>query len=620
MTNQVQAAGQPGPVAEGEPIVNNFQIIVATVNGTGSQTANSTLIRALFKMGIPVNGKNIFPSNIQGLPTWFTIRLSKEGYTARRETSEVLVAMNQATIMDDIQSLPAQGVCLYPQEWKIARERADITYYSMPVKALMDQADVPANLRDYVVNMIYVGYLAYLLNIDLEAIREAIRFHFGGREKPVKLNMDMVQAAYDHAQQNTVKSVPYRVEPMDATKGLILMDGNSAAALGAIFGGVTVAAWYPITPSTSLADALNEYLKDLRRDPETGKATYAVIQAEDELAAIGMVVGAGWAGARAMTATSGPGISLMTEFAGMAYFAEIPAVIWDVQRMGPSTGLPTRTSQGDIFATYFCGHGDTQHVVLLPASVREAFEFGWRAFDLADRLQTPVFVLSDLDLGMNLWMDKPFDYPDQPMDRGKVLSAEDLAKLANGWGRYRDVDGDGIGWRTLPGTNHPKAAYFTRGTGHNEDAIYSERPADWYNNMLRLRHKFDTARQIVPKPVADEPGSPIGLVAYGTTDPTMVEGRDRLRARGVETDYLRLRALPLEEMARRFVEQHDRIYVIENNMDGQVAMIMRMEWPELAPRIISVAFSDGLPLSARWLTESILELENRNNGKRKVRK
>lgn len=609
MSNEVQAVGQPAPMAEGESVVNNFQIIVATVNGTGSQTANSTLIRALFKMGIPVNGKNIFPSNIQGLPTWFTIRLNKDGYTARRETSEVLVAMNQATILEDIQALPAQGVCIYPEEWKIAQQRTDISYYPMPVKVLMDQSEVPANLRDYVVNMIYVGVLAYLLNIDLAAIREALKFHFGGREKPIKLNMDMVDTAFNWARQNLTKQDPYRVESMSATKGLILMDGNSAGALGAVFGGVTLIAWYPITPSTGLADALGEYLKDLRRDPQTGKATYAIIQAEDELAAIGMVVGAGWTGARAMTATSGPGMSLMTEFAGMAYFAEVPAVIWDVQRMGPSTGLPTRTSQGDILMAYFCGHGDTQHVVLLPASVHEAFEFGWRAFDLADRLQTLIFVLSDLDLGMNLWMSEPFDYPDQALDRGKVLSSEDLSNLKNGWGRYLDVDEDGIGWRTLPGTDHPKAAYFTRGTGHNEYAIYSERPADWHNNMLRLRRKLDTARQMIPKPVVDEPGSQIGLIAYGTTDPTMVEGRDRLRARGIETDYLRLRALPLEDTTRRFIENHDRIYVIENNMDGQMAMIMRMEWPDLAPKIISVAFSDGLPLSARWLTESIIERE-----------
>lgn len=611
MTNDVQAVGQISPMAEGESVVNNFQIIVATVNGTGSQTANSTLIRALFKMGIPVNGKNIFPSNIQGLPTWFTIRLSSDGYTARRERSEVLVAMNEATIAGDIQNLPAQGVCLYPQEWKIGQSRTDITYYPMPVKALMDQAEVPSNLRDYIVNMIYVGVLAYLLNIDLEAIRDALNFHFGGREKPIKLNMDMVESAYNWAVENTTKQDPFRVEPMDATRGMILMDGNSAAALGAVFGGVTVVAWYPITPSTSLADALGEYLSSMRRDPETGKATYAVIQAEDELAAIGMVVGAGWAGARSMTATSGPGISLMTEFAGLAYFAEIPAVIWDVQRMGPSTGLPTRTSQGDVFAAYLCGHGDTQHIVLFPASVYECFEFGWRAFDLAERIQTPVFVLSDLDLGMNLWMSKPFDYPDQPMDRGKVLSAEQLEQVKD-WGRYRDVDGDGIGWRTLPGTDHPRAAYFTRGTGHDEYAHYTERPDHWYNNMLRLRHKFDTARELVPAPVIDETSNvKIGLIAFGTTEPTIVEGRDRLRARGIEVNYLRLRALPLHRSVREYIERHDRIYVVESNMDGQMAKVLYMEYPDLAPKIVSVAFSDGLPLSARWLMESIVELEGR---------
>ena len=363
MNNSLQTAEQSAQAAEGSTVVNDFQIIVATVNGTGSQTANSTLIRALFKMGIPINGKNIFPSNIQGLPTWFIIRLSKDGYTAWRETSEILVAMNQATITDDIRDLPAGGLCLYPEDWKIKQDRQDITYYSMPVKPLMDQAEIPASLKDYVVNMIYVGYLAHLLGVEQAAIEDALKYHFGGREKPIKMNMDMVNRAYEWAQANVPQSDRYRVEPMNATQGLILMDGNSAGALGAVFGGVTFAAWYPITPSTSLADALNDYLAELRRDPETGKATYAVVQAEDELAAVGMVLGAGWAGARAMTTTSGPGISLMTEFAGMAYFAEIPSVIWDIQRMGPSTGLPTRTSQGDIIAAYFCGHGDTQHVV-----------------------------------------------------------------------------------------------------------------------------------------------------------------------------------------------------------------------------------------------------------------
>jgi len=608
MNNSLQTAEQSAQAAEGSTVVNDFQIIVATVNGTGSQTANSTLIRALFKMGIPINGKNIFPSNIQGLPTWFIIRLSKDGYTAWRETSEILVAMNQATITDDIRDLPAGGLCLYPEDWKIKQDRQDITYYSMPVKPLMDQAEIPASLKDYVVNMIYVGYLAHLLGVEQAAIEDALKYHFGGREKPIKMNMDMVNRAYEWAQANVPQSDRYRVEPMNATQGLILMDGNSAGALGAVFGGVTFAAWYPITPSTSLADALNDYLAELRRDPETGKATYAVVQAEDELAAVGMVLGAGWAGARAMTTTSGPGISLMTEFAGMAYFAEIPSVIWDIQRMGPSTGLPTRTSQGDIIAAYFCGHGDTQHVVLLPANLAEAFEFGWRSFDLAERLQTLVFVLSDLDLGMNLWMSPPFEYPDTNMDRGKVLSAEDLDRLGD-WGRYRDVDNDGIGWRTLPGTEHKNAAYFTRGSGHNENARYSEHPDDWANNMARLRRKFDTAKTLIPKPVVDLQDSPIGLISYGTNDPAIVEGRDRLREQGIETDYLRVRALPLEDTTRTFIEAHDRVYVIENNFDGQMYKLLCMEYPQVAPKLVSLAFSNGLPLSGRWISETVLAHE-----------
>jgi 2-oxoglutarate ferredoxin oxidoreductase subunit alpha len=499
-------------------------------------------------------------------------------------------------------------MALFPNDWKIKQDRTDIIYYPMPIKTLMDAANVPSNLKDYVVNMIYVGYLSYLLGIDLAAIEDALKYHFGGREKPVKLNMDMVLAAVEYAKLNVPKLDRYYVEPMNKTQGMILMDGNSAAALGAVFGGVTVAAWYPITPSTSLADALGDYMAELRRDPETGKASYAIIQAEDELAAIGMVVGAGWAGARAMTATSGPGISLMSEFAGMSYFSEIPAVIWDIQRMGPSTGLPTRTSQGDVLAAYLCGHGDTQHIVLFPANLAEAFEFGWRAFDLSERFQTLIFVLSDLDLGMNLWMSQPFEYPTEPMDRGKVLNAEQLDALES-WGRYRDVDGDGIGWRTVPGTPSRKAAYFTRGTGHNDEARYSEKPEDWFNNMTRLRRKFDTARTVVPKPVVDLRGSPIGLISFGTNDGAIVEARDRLQAQGVETDYLRIRALPLEDTTRDYIEQHDRIYVIENNFDGQMAMLLRMEYPQLAPKIQSMAFSNGLPLSARWLTDTVLKQE-----------
>lgn len=609
MSTEVQDADLASPARDEGPVVNDFQIIVGTVNGTGSQTANTTLIRALFRMGIPVNGKNIFPSNIQGLPTWFTIRLSKDGYIARREKQEVVVAMNMATVYDDIRQAAPGGICLYPEEWKIKHERDDVIYYPIPVKELVASMDVPSSLRDYVANMAYVGALAALLGIDLTEIEVALDFHFAGKQKPVKLNMDMVQMAYDWSQENHTQASPYIVERMSSTDGMILMDGNSAGALGAVFGGLTFAAWYPITPSTSLIDTVRTYAADMRHDPETGQATYAIVQAEDELAAIGMVLGAGWAGARAMTATSGPGMSLMGEFAGLAYFAEIPSVIWNVQRVGPSTGMPTRTSQGDIMAAYTLGHGDTRHVCLLPSNLAEAFEFGWRALDLADRLQTLVFVMSDLDLGMNLWMSDPFEYPDEPLDRGKVLTADDLDRLED-FGRYKDVDGDGIAYRTLPGTDHPRAAYFARGTGHDEYAVYSEKPEDWLTNMERIMRKFETASQIVPKPVIDESeGVKIGLIAYGTTDPAVVEARDLLRADGIETNYLRLRALPLSQEVLDFIARHDRVYVLENNQDGQVARIIYMEHPELAQQVKSIAKLDGLPLTARWVIESVVEQE-----------
>jgi 2-oxoglutarate ferredoxin oxidoreductase subunit alpha len=607
--SEAQPANLASIADEREPIVNDFQIIVATVNGTGSQTANTVLLRALFRMGIPVNGKNIFPSNIQGLPTWFTIRLSQAGYVARRETSELLVAMNQDTIADDIQNLPPGGACFYPQEWQIDQSRSDVVYYPIPVKEIVSNSDIPKNLQDYVANMSYVGALAALLNIDLDEIEAALNFHFAGKPKPVNLNMTIVRATYEWAMDNLPKADSFRVERMEGNRGWLLLDGNSAAALGAVFGGVSFVAWYPITPSTSLIDALREYLRGLRLDPETGKATYAVVQAEDELAAIGMIVGAGWAGARSMTATSGPGISLMSEYAGLAYFAEVPCVVWDIQRVGPSTGLPTRTSQGDVMSTYRLGHGDSKHPVLLPGSLSECFEFGWRALDLAERLQTLVFVLSDLDLGMNLWMSEAFKYPDQPLDRGKVLTADDLNRLES-WGRYRDVDGDGIPYRTLPGTDHPKAAYFTRGTGHNEDAHYSELPEDWAANAARLNRKFDTARALVPQPLIEETeGAQFGMIAYGSTDPAVREGRDRLKQKGILLDYLRLRALPAGETTHRFIEKYPRIYVFENNTDGQMAQILRMEYPDLAPRIISLAYLDGMPLTARRLTEMILEKE-----------
>ncbi|MFN2255670.1 MAG: 2-oxoacid:acceptor oxidoreductase subunit alpha, partial [Candidatus Promineifilaceae bacterium] len=535
------AAPEAAAVEERPPVVNDFSIVAATVNGTGSQTANLAILRALFKMGIPVNGKNIFPSNIQGLPTWYIIRASGDGYIARKEISEILVAFNLATVHEDINNLPPGGVCIYNDDWRSIPQRDDITYYPIPVNEFVMHTGMKGKLKDYIANMVYVGALAQLLGITLESIDEALDFHFNGRRKLVDSNMAVVTEAYNWAADNLTKTDPYRVEPMDETNGMIMMTGNEAAALGAVYGGVTVAAWYPITPSTSVVDALNTYLPRLRTDPETGRKTYAVIQAEDELAAIGMLLGAGWAGARAMTATSGPGISLMSEFAGLGYFAEIPAVIWDIQRVGPSTGLPTRTGQGDITFVYTLGHGDTKNVILLPSSIKECFDFGVLSFNLADQLQTPIFVLSDLDLGMNNWMSEPFEYPQEPINRGKILTAEDVAE--KGFARYKDIDGDGVGYRTLPGNEHPQSAYFTRGTGHNERAVYSEKPEDWVQNMDRILRKFETARTLVPGPIIDEvEGAEIGIIAFGTTNYAVEEARDRLAGDGTATSYCRLRA------------------------------------------------------------------------------
>ncbi|MEP7286536.1 MAG: 2-oxoacid:acceptor oxidoreductase subunit alpha [Chloroflexota bacterium] len=590
-------------------MINDFAINVATPNGSGSQTANLVLIRALFKMGIPVNGKNLFPSNISGLPTWYTIRLSKDGYVARRDDYHVLVAMNKKTYVEDIQNLAPGGLCIYPEEWKLKDLRSDVTFFPMPVAQMAKDSGANIDLRDYVANMVYVGALSELLGIELDEVKNALSFQLSGKAKAIALNLGVVEKAVEYTREHYKPISRLRAERMNGTSGKVLIEGNSAAGLGAIFGGVTVVGWYPITPSTSVIDALKDYAEELRVDPVTGESTCAVIQAEDELAAIGMVIGAGWAGARAMTATAGPGISLMSEFAGLAYFGEIPAVIWDIQRMGPSTGLPTRVSQGDVLSAYFLSHGDTKHVVLLPGDMSECFEFGWSAFDLAERLQTLVLCLSDLDLGMNLWMTDPFAYPEKPFDRGKVLSAEDLQRLG-GFARYRDVDGDGIGYRTLPGTDHPLAAYLTRGTGHTDSATYSERGDDWENNLARLRTKHDTARKLVPQPIDDlVDGAEIGIIAYGSSNPGVIEARDLLTAEGIKTSYQRLRALPLGEATRDFLAQHDRVYIIDNNFDGQMAELVRLDFPEFATRITSLAHCDGLPLTARWISQHIIAQE-----------
>lgn len=591
-------------------VIDDFSITIATVNGSGSQTANVTLLRALFKMGIPVSGKNLFPSNIQGLPTWYTIRLSKSGYIARRDEQEIVVAMNPASFAKDLDSVSPGGVFFYADDIKIPIGRSDISIYPMPVKALARNSDVSPNLRDYIANMVYVGVLVQMLGISNEAIQQALNFHFKGKESPINSNLGVIRSGAEWASQNLKKTDPFFVETCDQTGGLIMADGNTAGALGAIYGGVQFAAWYPITPASSLAESLNVYLPQLRKTSE-GKQTYAVLQAEDEIAAIGMAVGAGWAGLRSMTSTSGPGISLMSEYAGLAHFAEVPIVIWDVQRIGPSTGLPTRTAQGDLTEVYFLGHGDKQNVILLPGSVQECFEFGWKAFDLAERLQTPVFVLSDLDLGMNQWMTKPFEYPDVPMDRGKVLWETGLDKLNGVWERYKDIDGDGIPYRTVIGNRHHAAAYFTRGTGHDENAKYSEEAVNWEANMLRLKRKYAAARSLVPKPVFEKTtGTKVGLLTYGSCEAAVREARVLLNhAGGPKTDFLRMRALPFTKDISDFIKNHERIYIVEANRDGQMRQILSAIMPDQASRLRSAAHSDGLPMTAKWIEETILAQE-----------
>jgi 2-oxoglutarate/2-oxoacid ferredoxin oxidoreductase subunit alpha len=588
-------------------IANDCSIQIATVNGSGSQSANSVLLKSVFAMGIPVSGKNLFPSNIAGLPTWYTIRASKHGYVARKKEIDLLVAMNQETAREDILSLPKGGAAIYDEALNLKQYRGDVTCYPVPFDKLTAAVCPEAKLRKLVRNMVYVGVVAHLVGIDMEGVEAAVRRQFARKQKAADLNWSAVKAGYEFAAQSLTKQDPFVLERMNATEGQIIIDGNSAAALGAMFAGVTVVTWYPITPSSSVVENLIDYMRKYRIE-EDGKATFAIVQAEDELAAIGMVMGAGWAGARSMTSTSGPGISLMSEFAGLGYYAELPGVIFDIQRVGPSTGMPTRTMQGDILSVAYLSHGDTKHVMLLPGSVEECYRFAQEAFDLTERLQTPVFVLSDLDLGMNNWMSKPFTYPEKPLNRGKVLSKEDLDRLG-GFARYKDVDGDAIPYRTLPGTDHPMAAYFTRGSGHNDNSAYTERPDEYQNLMERLARKFETARTLVPPPQVVAAGtSKIGLIAFGTSDFAVRESRDQLKTEyGLDTDYLRLRAFPFSPEVLAFVAAHERIYVIEQNRDAQMLSLLKLDLPpaEIA-KLRSVRHFNGLPLDARSVTDELV--------------
>ncbi|MBI4616402.1 MAG: 2-oxoacid:acceptor oxidoreductase subunit alpha [Planctomycetes bacterium] len=599
-----------------ETITNDVTIQVATINGTGSQSSNLVLTKALFHMGVPVGCKNMFPSNIMGLPTWYTIRVSRDGYLGRKKELNILAALNPNTWFEDVKQVWPGGAIVYEKKFSEAALVGldpSITLYPVPFEALADKRIENAKLRRLLVNMIYVGVLTHLLDIDAQAVEETIAHQFQKKPKAIPSNVQAFRVGLEYARENLEKRDPFRVERVERTKDRIMIEGNAACALGAVWGGCTFIAWYPITPSSSLVESAIDYLKRYRHDRATGKATYAVVQAEDELAAVGMVAGAGWAGVRAMTATSGPGVSLMGEIAGLMYFAEVPGVVIDVERLGPSTGLPTRTAQGDILQVAFLSHGDTQHVMLWPSTPEECFEFTQTAFDLAEELQAPVFVMTDLDLGMNIWESEPFRYPEEPPLRGKVLAGADLDRIQK-FSRYKDVDGDGIPYRTLPGDPHPKAAYFTRGSGHNEDAIYTESNEAYKRLVDRLRRKYETARGMVPKPVVDRTeGAEIGLVAFGSTDLVIRECRDHLLREGVRASYLRLRAVPFTEEVFDFVRAHERVYVIEQNRDGQMCQLLRLDLdPSETAKLRSVRHYDGLPVDARSIAVDLLAQERKD--------
>ena len=596
----------------GGSVINDFSIQIATVNGSGSQSANTVLMRSIFRMGIPVSGKNLFPSNIAGLPTWFTIRANKDGWTARRKELDFLIAMNAQTAREDVMGLDPGRVVVYEEKLGLSSLRDDLIFYPVPFAKLATEISSDSRLRKLLANMLYVGVVGELLDIDPMEIEKAIVKQFKGKSKAIELNRQTIAIGVEFAKENIHKLDPYRCERMNKTDGKIIIDGNGACALGAMFAGVTVATWYPITPSSSVCESLIGYMGQHRHE-EDGKATYAIIQAEDELAALGMAIGAGWAGARAMTSTSGPGISLMAEFTGFAYYAEIPVVIFDVARVGPSTGLPTRTQQSDIFSLVFLSHGDTQHIVLIPGNVKECFSMSMEAFNLSERFQTPVFIMSDLDLGMNNWMSDPIEYPQGKLDRGKVLSKEDLDRVGS-FGRYEDIDSDGIPYRTLPATDHPLASYFTRGSGHNAQAVYSERADDYKNNMDRLARKYETSRNHVPEPIIDYvDGARIGILAFGTTDVAAAESREQLASEhNLKTSYYRLRALPFTSHLDDFFDRCDRVYVVEQNRDAQMASLMKMEMStDRIAKIRSVLHYTGIPIDARFITDDLTANEKK---------
>jgi len=587
-----------------DTIVNDFTINIATANGTGSQSANLILLQSLFDMGVPVSGKNLFPSNISGLPTWYIVRLSEQGYQAPGDRTHIQVLVNKATWEEDLASLEPGSVVIWNTDSKMPMERTDVFSYPVPMTKLA--RSLSPKLAKLVTNIVYVGALAEILGITDEALHKAVAGQFKGKASAIELNKTALELGRNHARENFTKGDPYVVEERPIEKDHFFFEGNEAVALGCIFGGVQLLAWYPITPSSSLAEGIIGWIPRLRTNEE-GESTCAVIQAEDELAAAGMVLGAGWAGGRGMTATSGPGISLMQEFIGLAYFAEIPSVFWDVNRVGPSTGLPTRTQQSDLAMLYEGSHGDTQHIVIMPGTVEECFEFGWKAFDISERFQTPVFGLSDLDLGMNRWACEGFTYPDTPMDRGKTIREQDVFEAMENFGRYRDLDGDGIPYRTLPGSGMAPILY--RGTGHNPDGVYSEKPDDYFNLMTRLKDKINGSRDELPAPILrEEVEGDVGVIYFGSMENTIQEIDDVLEATGMKVSQCRVRSLPLHSEVEAFVRRHKITIVLEINRDGQLWGILRRELPnDIVGQVHSVAYSDGMPPRARIYADKILE-------------
>ncbi|MCC7257252.1 MAG: 2-oxoacid:acceptor oxidoreductase subunit alpha [Gammaproteobacteria bacterium] len=590
-----------------QPRDNDFTIKIANVNGTGSASANTLLMKAFFRMGIPVAGKNYFPSNIQGLPTWYEIRASRDGYICRSGRVDVLVAMNAETYRKDLHDVAPGGYLIYDSTWPRAKQlaRDDITILGVPLARLCNERFTRARERVLMKNIAYVGVLAALLDLDLAVVRALLQDSFAAKPQLLESNQAAFDLGYHYARENFSCPLPFRATAMNATGGHIMIDGNSTAALGALFAGATVVGWYPITPSTSVIDTFKRHAERLRKDPDTGRTNVAIIQAEDELAAIGMVLGASWNGARAFTSTSGPGISLMSEFLGYGYFTEIPAVLVNVQRCGPSTGMPTRTQQADIMACAYASHGDTRHVLLFPANPEEAFYLTAQAFDLAERLQTPVIVLTDLDIGMNDWMcrDLQWDPAYQP-DRGKVMSREQLEKIEK-FHRYLDVDQDGIPWRSLPGV-HAKGAYFTRGSGHNMYGAYTEDAKEYQAVVDRLRRKWETARQYVPTPVVEQSDRHrVGIISVGSCDGAVREARARLAEAGVGANYLRVKAFPFSRQVQDFLDAHDRIYVVEQNRDAQLRSLLLLETRVDPEKLVAVLHYDGLPIVAASIVDGI---------------